>query len=79
MMDLVNVKDAKEKEEFDKIVEKAAKISLYSKLISYNKPAVLIVSAVIGATINGSTMPIFGMIFSYLLTVLTAPKAFLEE
>lgn len=82
MLDLVNAKDAKEKEVFDKFVVEAAKTSAFSKLIPFNKPSGLIFTASFGAVLNGSAMPIFGLIFSFVLTVLTSPKddkAYIEE
>lgn len=77
MKQIIDKKDEEEKKKFDAIVEKAAETSGFSKLMPYNKPSYLIFVAVINSVINGSAMPVFGLIFSMILSVLTAPPEFL--
>jgi hypothetical protein len=74
----IDAKDEELKKVFDDVVAEAAKTSGFNKLMPFNKPLILIPLASIGAAINGSAMPIFGMFFSFILTILTAPKDVLE-
>jgi hypothetical protein len=45
----------------------------------YNSPKFLLVTATLGAMINGSTQPILGVVFAKLLSLLSAPMLLLEE
>ena len=65
--------DQEKKEKTDKILEENKKKSLFSKLLKYNKPAILIASGLVASVVNGSLMPLTGVVLSELLTFMTAP------
>lgn len=54
------------------------KKSLFSKLLVYNKPAVLILVGIVGSIVVGSMQPVCGIILSELLTYMTAPFEYLK-
>ena len=65
-------KDKKEEEEYKLFLEQINENG-FSRLLPYNNPKVLIVLGLVLSAINGATQPIFGIIFSKLLTVLMQP------
>jgi len=59
--------------------EENKKIGGFSKLMPYQTPKFLILTAVVGSLFNGSMQPLVGIIFSYLLTALSTPTELLYD
>lgn len=57
----------------DKKAEEDAKTSGFKKLMPYNSPKFLLVTACFGALINGASQPFLGAVFAKLLSLLTVP------
>ena len=73
--------DAADKAYDDKVAEEAKKleeVGNFSKLMPYNKPAILIFVGCIGAACNGAIQPLTGIILSKLLSVMTMPRVLLQ-
>lgn len=77
MMKKVNSKDEEYAEELKKLKEENEKTSISSKLFELNDPLYLMVIALVGATLLGTTQPIFGLYFAKVISVLSVPKEFI--
>lgn len=72
MLEIVDKKDKEMQDALDKIKEANEKVSVFNKLLKYNKPAILIFTGVICSMFDGMLMPLTGLILSELLTYMTA-------
>ena len=54
------------------------KTSAFKKLIPYNQPKIFIFTACFASAVDGAAMPVFGVIMSKMLTVLSMPLWFWE-
>lgn len=70
--------DKKYQTKVDADAEVSAKISGYTKMMPYNNPKYLIVVAVLGSMINGSSQPILGVLFAKLVFLLSVPLIYLN-
>lgn len=57
----------------DEIKEEHAKTSAFNKLIPFNQPKILIFTACLASAVDGAAMPIFGILLSKMLSVLSMP------
>lgn len=64
--------DKKEEEEYKKFLEEIDEDG-FSRLLPYNKPMYLVGLGLIFSAIAGATQPVFGVVFSKLLSVLMKP------
>jgi hypothetical protein len=58
-------------------MDENAKISSFKKIYKYNEPKILIVVAIFMSAISGASQPIFGVIFSKVMNLLTVPLAYI--
>lgn len=65
-------------DKLDALKEENKKISGFKRLLPYNKPTILIFTAVFGSFIKGMGMPLCGFILSKLLGFMTYPEEYLE-
>ena len=74
----VDAIDADYQKIVDKQVEEDGKKSGFMKLIPYNKPSILILTGSLASILDGTLMPLVGIVLSKLLTYLTASWEVLE-
>lgn len=75
---IVDAFDEKLEAEHKALAEEFAKTSGFSKLMPYNKPVHFIPMAILASMISGSAVPIFGVYFGRMLTLLSTPKYYYE-
>jgi hypothetical protein len=72
----VDEKDRKLNEELkSKIEAKIQGKKLFGRILKYNEPFYMVFTAILGAMVHGSTMPIFaGVFMAKVLTLLSVPE-----
>jgi hypothetical protein len=58
-------------------MEEFSKTSGFKKLLKYNEPKALIFIAIFMSAISGSSQPIFGIVFSKVMNLLTVPMNYI--
>ena len=79
MHQLINKYDEEYEEKLKKILEDNEKIGSFSKVWPFNSPKILVLPAILGSIMKGLTMPIYGIVFSRVMTILTVPPEDLDR
>jgi hypothetical protein len=63
----------------DEIMEEHAKTSAFKKLVPFNNPKIYILTAFLASAVDGAAMPIFGVLLSKMLSLLSMPLWYWEQ
>ena len=74
MKEIADRQDADEEAEREKELAQINETSLFMKIWAYNNPKWYIVMGTIGAILAGAVFPVFGIKYSYAVTMMTQPK-----
>ena len=72
MTERCNAKDKEEEERIKVITDELAKTKGFTKLLPYNRPRILIFTGAFCSILDGTLMPLTGLVLSKLLTYMTA-------
>ena len=78
MLEKANEKDKVEEERIKKITDEFDQVSPFRKIWNYNSPKLLVIPLIIFSGMNGISQPLFAIIFSKILGILTLPFDLME-